>query len=624
MFKGGGDMADIATVTESSRASRFSEFLPKDIMTGLNDRIGRKTVKIGLDIGSSAVRAAEVAATQSGSEVRRFGQVGLPPGAVVEGEVRDEAAVAEAIRRLWSECGFSQKEVVLGISSQRAMVRQLEMPQMNQAELGSALRYEIGELLPIPVEQAVFDFAVLGPGKPKADQGKTDEVLVVVAQRDIVWDSINVVRRAGLRVRAVDSSPLAMLRAVPAPEGQDLEAVVSIGSQLVVVAIREGSTPRFVRTVAITTPTMGATANQPARTAGGVSGVAQSAQGTAAQRTATQGTAAQGAAAQMNGSRAVTEPKRDYIVEEVRGSLEYFLSHNQGAQLSGIWLTGGGALIPGVSERIGAAVGTSVRTATVGAQHTPEGLDLSEAQERAASARWCTAVGLALWGTGGLPAPSLLPPEIKERARRQQAMAGAGAGVLALCVALGAASANKVESISGLNNQVHAAQLTAAGLEAQITRLQSVTQVEQNIAARRALAAKALADDINWVGLDARLEAALPAGVQLTSVTFTAGVPGTSSRAAPVGSTTSTYIGSTYIGQVAISAQTSGGPSAVAQFVDSIAKVEGLAGLWVSNTTESATNGGAHSSPEMTFEATAAVTPQALSDRAAQLPGAQP
>ena len=269
MFKGGGDMADIATVTESSRASRFSEFLPKDIMTGLNDRIGRKTVKIGLDIGSSAVRAAEVAATQSGSEVRRFGQVGLPPGAVVEGEVRDEAAVAEAIRRLWSECGFSQKEVVLGISSQRAMVRQLEMPQMNQAELGSALRYEIGELLPIPVEQAVFDFAVLGPGKPKADQGKTDEVLVVVAQRDIVWDSINVVRRAGLRVRAVDSSPLAMLRAVPAPEGQDLEAVVSIGSQLVVVAIREGSTPRFVRTVGITTPTMGATSNQPGRTGGG-------------------------------------------------------------------------------------------------------------------------------------------------------------------------------------------------------------------------------------------------------------------------------------------------------------------------------------------------------------------
>ena len=156
-------MADIATVTESSRARRFSEFLPKDMITGLNDKMSRKTVKIGLDIGSSAVRAAEVAATQSGGEVRRFGQVGLPAGAVVEGEVRDEATVAEAIRRLWSECGFSKKEVVVGISSQRAMVRQLEMPEMNDAELGSALRYEIGELLPIPVEQAVFDFAVLGP-----------------------------------------------------------------------------------------------------------------------------------------------------------------------------------------------------------------------------------------------------------------------------------------------------------------------------------------------------------------------------------------------------------------------------------------------------------------------------
>jgi type IV pilus assembly protein PilM len=494
--------------------------------------------------------------------------------------------------------------VVLGISSQRAMVRQLEMPQMSDAELGSALRYEIGELLPIPVEQAVFDFAVLGPGKPKADGGRTTQVLVVVAQRDIVWDSINVARRAGLRVRAVDSSPLAMLRAVPSPEGQDMEAVVSIGSQLVVVAIREGATPRFIRTVAITTPPTGPTANQPARTGAGNSVGAQS---------------APPAAPHAAASRAVTGPKRDYIVEEVRGSLEYFLSHNQSAQLSGIWLTGGGALIPGVSERIGAAVGTSVRTATIGAAHSPEALDLSDAQERAASARWCTAVGLALWGTGGLSSPSLLPAEIKERARRQQAMVGAGAGVLALCVALGAASVTKMESISSLNNQVKADQLTTAGLEAQIAGLQSVTQIEQSIAARRDLEVKALSGDINWVGLEARVVAALPAGVHLGSINFTEGVPGTSSASTP-----GSVAAPSYIGQVTISAQTSGGPAAVAQFVDRVAKVDGLAGLWVSNTAESATTGGTHSSPEMTFQATAEVTPQALSNRAAQVPGAQP
>ena len=242
VFKAAGDAADIGTVNVPNLRAQFGELLPKKKTVRLKGvGIGRKSVKVGLDIGSSAVRAAEVAAGPAGAELRRFAQVGLSMGAVVEGEVRDEAAVADAIRRLWAEGGFSQKEVVLGISSQRAMVRQLEMPEMTEAELRSALRYEIGELLPIPVEEAVFDFAILGPGRPKADGGGTTQVLVVVAQRDIVWDSINVAKRAGLRVRAVDSSPLALLRAVPlSEENQDLEAVVSIGSHLVVVAVREG------------------------------------------------------------------------------------------------------------------------------------------------------------------------------------------------------------------------------------------------------------------------------------------------------------------------------------------------------------------------------------------------
>ena len=197
MFKAAGDAADIGTVNVPNLRAQFGELLPKKKTVRLKGvGIGRKSVKVGLDIGSSAVRAAEVAAGPGGAELRRFAQVGLPMGAVVEGEVRDEAAVADAIRRLWAEGGFSQKEVVLGISSQRAMVRQLEMPEMTEAELRSALRYEIGELLPIPVEEAVFDFAILGPGRPKADGGGTTQVLVVVAQRDIVWDSINVAKRA--------------------------------------------------------------------------------------------------------------------------------------------------------------------------------------------------------------------------------------------------------------------------------------------------------------------------------------------------------------------------------------------------------------------------------------------
>lgn len=578
--------------------AQFGELVPKNVTVRLKGvGIGRKSVRTGLDIGSSAVRAAEVAVGPSGSELRRFAQVGLPVGAVVEGEVRDEAIVAEAIRRLWAEGGFSQKEVVLGISSQRAMVRQLEMPEMTEAELRSALRYEIGELLPIPVEEAVFDFAILGPGRPKADGGGTIQVLVVVAQRDIVWDSINVARRAGLRVRAVDSSPLALLRAVPLQEeNRDLEAVVSIGSHLVVVAVREGNTPRFLRTVSISGTSVGV--NQPARAGAAVEGAARPGPITTT-----------GAGA-----------KRDYIVEEVRGSLEYFFSHGQGAQLSSIWLTGGGALIQGVGERIGSAVGVPVKTAGVVAQYSAGALDLSDEQVKEASARWATAIGLALWGAEGAHAPSLLPAEIKERIARQRAIAGAGAGVLGLCLLLGALSVAKADSASSVENQIKANNVTLANLQEQIAKLQSVTQVQQEITSREGLATEALANNINWVALDQRLVAALPKGAQLTDITFTESAPTAGSTAAPA-----SVKGQSYIGEVSMSVQTNAGPPSVAQFVDRVSKVEGLAGLWISNTSSATgTSRSPGAAQDMTFQATANVTPLALSHRAELLPGVKP
>ena len=422
------------------------------------------------------------------------------------------------------------------------------------------------------------------------------QVLVVVAQRDVVWDSINVAKRAGLRVRAVDSSPLALLRAVPlSEENQDLEAVVSIGSHLVVVAVREGSTPRFLRTVSISGASAGV--SQPARA--GVGGEAATRSGSAV-------TTGAGA-------------KRDYIVEEVRGSLEYFFSHGQGAQLSCIWVTGGGALIPGVGERIGAAAGVPVKRAGVIAQYSAGGLDLSADQVEEGSARWATAVGLALWGAEGVHAPSLLPSEIKERIARQRAIAGAGAGVLSLCLLLGALSVGKVDSTASIENQIKANSTSLANLQAQIAKLQSVTQVQQEVTARRGLASEALASDINWVALDQRLVAALPAGTHITDITFTESAPiaGSTTPASPSGQN--------YVGQVSISAETNAGPPSVAQFVDRVSKVEGLAGLWVSNSSSAnGTSRSPGSAPEMTFQATANVTPLALSHRAELLPGVKP
>jgi type IV pilus assembly protein PilM len=564
----------------------------------LRQPVGRRR-SIGLDIGSSAVRAAEVVVDGRRRELVRFAQVGLPAGAVVEGEVRDPRSVAGALKRLWDEGGFSGRSVVLGVSSQRAMVRLIDMPAMEGKELRSALGYEIGELLPIPVDQAVYDFAVLGPGRPTGDGGETVQVLVVVAQKDIVRDQIAAVRLGGLRVRAVDASSLALLRAVPSLEAEDaLDAVVSLGAQLVVVALRQGDVPRFMRTATVGVET------EVAARAGA----------------ATRGGAAQGRE-RPEGRRGAS--KLEPVIEEVRSSIEYFLSHAQGPQLARVQLTGGAARTAGLAERLSSTLGVPVEPATLDLLYERSALGLEEERLEEASWRWTTAAGLALWGTqAGVRSPSLVPPEVAERAQQRRVMAAAGAGVVLVTAGLGALSHSRIDAIDSAKAKTRADQQEAAILQREILKLQSLGQVKSEVQARRQLAVEALANDIDWVGLDGRIVKALPGGVTITQVSFSSSPP---AQTTPQTSSPTSY----YVGQVTITGDTTAGLPSVARFVKAMTAVRGLGAAWVASTnsvtqpTAAANGRGARvqAAGEMQFSATAEVTNAALSKRAASLPG---
>jgi len=118
---------------------------------------------VGLDVGTSAVRAAEVEFSGGGpgrghATLARFAQVPLPPGSVQDAEVSQPETVATALKQLWRDGGFSSRDVVLGIGSQRVVVRDLELPFGPMTQLRASLPYQVQELLPMPVEEALLDY----------------------------------------------------------------------------------------------------------------------------------------------------------------------------------------------------------------------------------------------------------------------------------------------------------------------------------------------------------------------------------------------------------------------------------------------------------------------------------
>src|SRR5690606_18101311 len=121
-----------------------------------------KRVVVGLDIGTTHVRGAEVEQSKApgaaGSTLLRYGQVPLPLGAVRDGEVAEPETVASALRQLWRTAGFKSRDVVLGIGNQRVLVRELEMPAMPMAQIRSSLPFQVQDLLPVAVEDALLDY----------------------------------------------------------------------------------------------------------------------------------------------------------------------------------------------------------------------------------------------------------------------------------------------------------------------------------------------------------------------------------------------------------------------------------------------------------------------------------
>ena len=116
---------------------------------------------VGLDIGTSAVRAAELEFGSGAPVLVAFGQVGLPPGAIVDGEVQDHSAVSDAIERLWQNGKFQSKTVVVGIAGLRAITRELDLPWVPDEDVDSAVRFQSEEVIPFPPDKTILSAQVL-------------------------------------------------------------------------------------------------------------------------------------------------------------------------------------------------------------------------------------------------------------------------------------------------------------------------------------------------------------------------------------------------------------------------------------------------------------------------------
>lgn len=542
---------------------------------------------IGLDIGSSAVRAAEIGIDRNQRRLRRFAQVGMAPGAVVDGEVVNPGAVSEALRRLWSEGGFSSNKVVLGVSGHRLIVRQADVPALNEADLRSALKFDAQELIPIPMEDATFDFQVLEQGEGRDDSGRsTMRILIVAAHRELLRGHLVALRDAGIEAVAIDASPLALMRVVPpASADEGVEALVAIGAELTTVAVRQGGVPRFIRSLAVGGSKL---------TAGIANGLHVDA---LVAESLKRGLVPAGAPQLPQARKAMSSEVRD-LGEDVRATMDFFVSQADGSRIERLLVTGGASQTEGLVEQLAGGLDVDIRRIDPFANLVIGDLGLDSESLARARATAATAVGLALWNADSPSSRlSVLPSEVAaaRKARRQAVLAAAGVvGVAALLVVVGA---GEVIATHVARDQVHTVQQQAAVLTAQVNKLQAETAVHSKVIERAQMDRTALEGDVDWVRVVSEINAVKPGSLNIQ--TFTG------SRT----SSTSGASASHSVGTVAFTVSGTGGLPVVAAWIDGLQSDHSLQGTWVSGISVNADG-------TITFNSTANLTEKSLSTRA--------
>jgi type IV pilus assembly protein PilM len=207
---------------------------------------------VGLDIGSSAVKAVELKPAGKGYKVTGFGSEPIPPDSIVDGAIIDAAAVADAIRRLFDTQGIKTKDVAASLSGNAVIVKKISLPVMTAAELSESIYWEAEQYIPFDIQDVNLDYQILDKGD--ASGGKAMEVLLVAAKKEKIADYTGVIAQAGRNAVVVDVDAFALQNAYEVNYGIQPGSVVVLlnaGASATNINILQGDQSVFTRDISI-------------------------------------------------------------------------------------------------------------------------------------------------------------------------------------------------------------------------------------------------------------------------------------------------------------------------------------------------------------------------------------
>jgi type IV pilus assembly protein PilM len=208
---------------------------------------------VGLDIGSSAVKAVELRPAGKGWKVVGWGVEPIPPDSIVDGAIIDGTAVADAVRRLFDGRRLKAKQVAASLSGNAVIVKKITVPAMTEAELADSIVWEAEQYIPFDIQDVNLDYQVLTSAEDAGPKGTID-VLLVAAKKEKIVDYTGVITQAGRTAVVVDIDAFALQNAYEVNYGfndGEVIAIINAGASATNINIVLGDQSVFTRDISI-------------------------------------------------------------------------------------------------------------------------------------------------------------------------------------------------------------------------------------------------------------------------------------------------------------------------------------------------------------------------------------
>ncbi|MBX3035021.1 MAG: type IV pilus assembly protein PilM [Bdellovibrionaceae bacterium] len=303
---------------------------------------------IGLDIGSSSIKLAELDVSKSGATLQSFRLAPTPLNAISSGELTDPVALGATIRGLFDELGSKRKNISTGMWGMAVIVKKITMPKMDAKLLAEQIRYEAEQYIPFDINNVSLAHHVL----TTSASPDTQDVLLVAAQNELVSQYMRTVELAGLTCKVLDVNGFALANCFEMNygrfPGQNI-GLLSFGASITNFVVVSNGDVVFSRDISV------GGANHTSEISKGMGVSLQEAE-------MLKLSAVAGQEVPDDVTNLITMTN-ETVAEEVRNSLDFLGATTNGMTLHRCLITGGASPTPGLADSISRT--TSLRLETL-------------------------------------------------------------------------------------------------------------------------------------------------------------------------------------------------------------------------------------------------------------------